>query len=169
MAPPKFFCCMRRKPMPAATRPFFGSFCKQLRESPLRFIQPVRIQRRKGRALGRRARNAGIHLRQLAIRSSSDCWRLQYPADAPSDTGATPPPRPDWPSPRSAPGAAPPAHPDPADAPRECEFPRPGSWRRRSACVPSATAKRASPGLRSASARMPAMAAALPVEVANSV
>ena len=40
---------------------------QQFLEARLRFVQPVRVQCGKGRALGRRARNAGVHLRKLAF------------------------------------------------------------------------------------------------------
>ena len=67
MAPPKFFCCMRRKPMPAATRPLFGSWSSSAVKRVLRLVDPVGVEGGKGGALGRRARDAGVHLRQLAF------------------------------------------------------------------------------------------------------
>ena len=56
---------MRRKPMPACGAAVVGLLLQNVVKARLRLIEPVRIQRRKGRALGRRAGNAGVHLRQL--------------------------------------------------------------------------------------------------------
>jgi len=50
--------------MPAATRPF-RFLPQQLLESALRFVQPVRIKRGKGRPLGWRARDSRVHLRKF--------------------------------------------------------------------------------------------------------
>ena len=47
--------------------------CKQRRKALLRIVEPVRVERRKRGALCRRARDAGVHLRQLRFFCPSDC------------------------------------------------------------------------------------------------
>ena len=76
MAPPKFFCCMRRNPMPAARRPLLGSCCEKRGEALLGLVEPVRVERGKGGALCGRARNAGVHLRQLGFVLLAGGWRV---------------------------------------------------------------------------------------------
>ncbi len=51
--------------MPAAIAPVVRLLLQKRGKARLRLVQPVRVEGRKGRALGRRARDAGVHLRQL--------------------------------------------------------------------------------------------------------
>ena len=58
---------MRRKPMPAATRPLVGSCLKDGGKAGLRLVEVVGVEGRKGGSLGRGAGDAGVHLRQLGL------------------------------------------------------------------------------------------------------
>ncbi len=53
--------------MPARMRPLLGSAASECIEALFGFVDSVRIERCKGCALGRRARNAGVHLRELGF------------------------------------------------------------------------------------------------------
>ncbi len=56
---------------------------EQIGKALLRLVEPVRVEGRKGRALGGRARNAGVHLRQLQFVLFQTAGELDDPADAP--------------------------------------------------------------------------------------